>query len=100
MGMYLFAINTADDVNYVTQLIRAIYGPSVNPVKVNGAVAANGTWFTYTPTAKPVYSGIQMTGAGNCLAVSVQYKGDLPYFQLLDSAETTSPSFCEFNRIT
>lgn len=91
--MILFAIVTSEDFNQITNFILAQY-PYGSTFKINGNQAANGTWFVYNPTAKPLFStAIPSSVAGTCL----QFRRDVvPSRTIGVPCNTGSYIICEY----
>jgi hypothetical protein len=96
--MYPFGINSVDDVNYAIMFGRSIYGPTTVPiVHVGGVQSSNGTWFTYTPDPKPLYTGIPINGTGVSLTFTYNTAG-MGSFEI-NNGSRLAETFCEFNRM-
>jgi hypothetical protein len=97
-NMYPYAINTANDVNYAICFGSLIYGPNFFPVfQVGGVRDSNGTYFTYTPNKRPVFTDIGVKGTGVNLRFG--FSGVRSLIMPSNNGDSLSDGFCEFNRM-
>ena len=95
MNMNLFIIETAEDLTQLLALGTSFYGPN-HFLRVNGQLAANGTWFVNpnTTDVKPLFSGAIPTNiTGSCLVFTSEL---VPTRTKSIDCSFITHAFCEF----